>query len=564
MDKAQQTYEDKLYEITNLSNEHIEEQTGQLLQTQQEYLDALAEIHQKAAEGQYKTTEDYQKALDECTAYYVGKMNYHGGEIDKATMNNAIIYKSDYSNYAGYVGDKLTESQKLVNQTDAQILENQKLMTVLTVEKQAALDEVHLAFARGLIENEAEYTAKIDKIEKDYDSRLDAQQGKIDKLIKDRDDLYAKDYGSYSDAAIKKEAAEKSFVTNIKDKWLPQLEDTQSTGQGYVESFADAIAGPGGYLESVKNEYTKLSTNIDSNMTSAGTSTKDFAADVKKDLLTNENSVKKSIDKTSTEVDKLITKLTGKNGLTKTAEGLHTWALDVNSDIGILIKKYKDLQKAVQNAQTALRDQSEQELDEEPDRPTTPQSSSEGNKNEGDGVAKVGDEVTYVSGLYYYDSVGTAPAGSRGQGKKATITQIKSGAPYPIHLYSTDSAYGWVKKSQISGYDTGGYTGNWGSEGKLAMLHEKELILNKSDTENMLKIIEMVRDLSAALDSQAYYSSLAQLKASQLNSMQNHLENFEQTVTIHAEFPAASSAAEIEAALSNLVNNASQYANRKY
>ena len=46
--------------------------------------------------------------------------------------------------------------------------------------------------------------------------------------------------------------------------------------------------------------------------------------------------------------------------------------------------------------------------------------------------------------------------------------------------------------------------------------------------------------------------------------MQNHLENFEQTVTIHAEFPAASSAAEIEAALSNLVNNASQYANRKY
>jgi hypothetical protein len=78
-------------------------------------------------------------------------------------------------------------------------------------------------------------------------------------------------------------------------------------------------------------------------MTSAGTSTKNFAADVKKDLLIGEDSVKRSINKTSTEVDDLITKLTGKNGLTKTAEGLHTWALDVNSDIGILIKKYKDL-----------------------------------------------------------------------------------------------------------------------------------------------------------------------------------------------------------------------------
>ena len=31
-------------------------------------------------------------------------------------------------------------------------------------------------------------------------------------------------------------------------------------------------------------------------------------------------------------------------------------------------------------------------------------------------------------------------------------------------------------------YDTGGYTGKWGPEGKLATLHEKELVLNKQDT----------------------------------------------------------------------------------
>ena len=562
MAQAQQTYEDKLYELTNLSNEYIEEQTGQLIQTQQEYLNALAEIHQKAAEGQYKTTEDYQKALDECTAYYVGKMNYHGGEIDKATMNNAIIYKSDYSNYERYVGDKLTESQKLVNKTDAQILENQKLMTVLTVEKQAALDEVHLAFARGLIKNETEYTKQIDKIEKDYSSRLDIQQGKIDGLIKDRDDMYAKDYGSYSDAAIKKEAAEKNFVTNIKDKWLPQLEDTQSTGQGYVKSFTDAIAGPGGYLESVKNEYNKLNTNIDSNMTSAGTSTKNFAADVKKDLLIGEDSVKRSINNTSTEVDKLIKKLTGENGLTKTAEGLHTWALDVNSDIGILIKNYKDLQKAVQNAQTALRDQSEQELDEGDGNDGTPP--TDPTPPEVKPIIKGAKVKASKNALIYdYQADTTGETQYFKSDPKYVVLQVQ-GNRVQVRHHSKTKVAGWFNISDLKAYDTGGYTGRWGSEGKLAMLHEKELILNKSDTENMLKIIEMVRDLSAALDSQAYYSSLAQLKASQLNAMQNHLENFEQTVTIHAEFPAASSAAEIEAALSNLVNNASQYANRKY
>ena len=30
----------------------------------------------------------------------------------------------------------------------------------------------------------------------------------------------------------------------------------------------------------------------------------------------------------------------------------------------------------------------------------------------------------------------------------------------------------------IAGYATGGYTGDWGPEGKLAVLHEKELVLN--------------------------------------------------------------------------------------
>ena len=39
-------------------------------------------------------------------------------------------------------------------------------------------------------------------------------------------------------------------------------------------------------------------------------------------------------------------------------------------------------------------------------------------------------------------------------------------------------------------YDTGGYTGNWNSsDGRLAVLHEKELVLNKNDTANMLKIV---------------------------------------------------------------------------
>ena len=51
-----------------------------------------------------------------------------------------------------------------------------------------------------------------------------------------------------------------------------------------------------------------------------------------------------------------------------------------------------------------------------------------------------------------------------------------------------NSDYGYIldKALKIAGYDTGGYTGSWGTAGKLALLHEKELVLNKEDTKNLL------------------------------------------------------------------------------
>ncbi|HEY8888950.1 MAG TPA: phage tail tape measure protein, partial [Clostridium sp.] len=50
---------------------------------------------------------------------------------------------------------------------------------------------------------------------------------------------------------------------------------------------------------------------------------------------------------------------------------------------------------------------------------------------------------------------------------------------------------GWASSNYISKFDTGGqYTGSF-SGGKLAMLHEKELVLNKIDTSNLLKAINI-------------------------------------------------------------------------
>jgi hypothetical protein len=46
----------------------------------------------------------------------------------------------------------------------------------------------------------------------------------------------------------------------------------------------------------------------------------------------------------------------------------------------------------------------------------------------------------------------------------------------------------------IASLDSGGLLSGWGSQGKLAMLHEKEIVLNKNDTSNFLKAINFTRD----------------------------------------------------------------------
>ena len=114
----------------------------------------------------------------------------------------------------------------------------------------------------------------------------------------------------------------------------------------------------------------------------------------------------------------------------------------------------------------------------------------------------------------------------------------------------------------LASYNTGGYTGIWGAMGKLAVLHEKELVLNKEDTENILQSVQMVRQLSDWISGRAnamQYNNI--LSAFGLPGNGNNV--LEQMVTIHAEFPNANNRAEIEAAFDNLVNRAAQYAHRQ-
>ena len=115
-------------------------------------------------------------------------------------------------------------------------------------------------------------------------------------------------------------------------------------------------------------------------------------------------------------------------------------------------------------------------------------------------------------------------------------------------------------------YDTGGYTGSWGKEGKIAMLHEKELVLNKTDTKNMLDTVNIVRQLGSSLSTikdtfGAKLTKYSDTMNNNVNSMvidKTSTQKLDQNVKIEANFPNVKNANEIETAFNNLVNLASQ------
>ena len=134
----------------------------------------------------------------------------------------------------------------------------------------------------------------------------------------------------------------------------------------------------------------------------------------------------------------------------------------------------------------------------------------------------------------------------------------------------------YKKKYNITGLKTGGYTGDWsGEKGKLAILHQKELVLNESDTSNILSAVKSIREIvgnginsvkfdgiadaivkmsamQASMLSQISQSTLGAL-ASTINNNNSEVQNYK-NMTINADFSGVRSADAIYQALRELEN----------
>ena len=126
-------------------------------------------------------------------------------------------------------------------------------------------------------------------------------------------------------------------------------------------------------------------------------------------------------------------------------------------------------------------------------------------------------------------------------------------------------------RSQLKHYDTGGYTGDWGSDGRLAVLHQKELVLNQEDTKNMLAAVQSIRELAPSMiaEMRARISGAAAASQSLFGARYSGMRpafdrkatELAQSVQINADFPGVRDAVEIKEALESLVQTSAQRIN---
>ena len=330
-----------------------------------------------------------------------------------------------------------------------------------------------------------------------------------------------------------------------------------------VQQMIDKIAGEGGFAGVCKDAFEELDKATEDYM--AGLEELQNSADV------SFEEVKEGIDEVIIDTETLLENNDELiDSYNKELEAIQS----VIGQLDDLISKYDDARIAAEEATRAAYEYWQQEQNKNADVDPNLDKGAQGNNENNPAPASntpsvtpastpesskpslsVGSYIDVKSGTRWYaNSYGGGSSGMARGGKIAYINANGS------HAYNI-GGLGWIKKTDIVGYDTGGYTGDWNSgDGRLAMLHKKELVLNAHDTDNMLNAITILRDLTANLGA-SLINKMAAITSGNIGAIGQGVPGagLEQSVVINAEFPNATSAREIEDAINNLVNRASQH-----
>lgn len=501
VEKAEQNYEDKLYAMQQANGEYINSLSDQILALEEQYAEKLAEIRLDNTMSE----EERNAAIERLNAYFAEQMEYLTNEGQKAVDNNARLFEEEWTTYH--------------NWTDA--------------------------------------------FGNDVQARINNQH---------------------------------DFMTQFGDTILGTY-----TGYGNFDELNAAMVQIAEEA-SVKmaEAYGALQAQVATAMEAAGIDVAHFGEVV-------HDTVNDQIVPSAQAAEDAVVKM-GKAAIDEfnnLADGVSAWQIKYTTEMQKIIQKNEQLAASVNNlaavyanliaqmyavANTPVPKFSNGAADQYANTGAGGQSASGGDPNSDDpGDNEIGaDSAHWKSDHHYHWRVRTYKSGrtekiDKGRHKWYLCDPIVIDSHH--HSPTTfESAYCAVCGKKISinpwhqyasvdgqeviipGYDTGGYTGNWNSsQGKLAMLHEKELVLNKEDTKNILGTVELVRKLSQKIDLNAQTARYAFNYHPIINNpkLTDRELQVNQTVSITAEFPNAQNRTEIEEAFTTLINQASQFANQK-
>ena len=552
------TNEERIYELNKMSrqiNQQISKDANIL--TQQKLL-GVQKIINELQEDNAKLT-DYQ--LSKLQKIYDLRLAEIALEEAQNNKTQARLVRNSQGNW-NYI---FTANQNQLDQA-AQQLEDAKYAYYSNAKEQTN------NISKEILENEKALTEALSNVKRaDYKTEAEYKTA-LDKITK-----YYLDKDKYLRASLKE--ALNDVGMNYKDSVLGQLEGYKTLEDGHT----NLVTSTQKAVEEMVKHFTNFEKEVDDTMAQAGSSYKGFTSELSTSLENIDNWSETARTKISEEcglmveaLDKVITKIKelSKSGILsdnnsetnnkiKTEsdkideslkEGIYHKGTDYTAAAIKLYETYGDTVKdVIQKVVNPLRNQK------------------------------------ILSGKYK-DEVGTAIEFSGEEFWKQVISQSSVAGTKKFNgkltdlLDSSDSATNKAMENileeiafiastsldtdKLSGFDTGGYTGDWNSsEGRLAMLHEKEIVLNKADTKNLLSAVEVLHGMSSSIAGKILGNAGAQMTGlsraittAAISSMPTLLQ---QEVHIDASFPGVTSAQEIENALNNIINDVAQYAEIK-
>ena len=414
--------------------------------------------------------------------------------------------------------------------------------------------------------------------EEEYNRQKEAIQGYYFERLAQNSELYA--IATEEDATVSQEA------------WSTSLEIMDKDASDLVEAVDD-------YLSNAETAFNEYQTGINKVVKETGVDLDTLASNVK-DIADESDNLKKKVK------DEVIPEL--QNELDKVSEVTGNYALH-REELQLVIEKYEGLITKIGTAITEMG-----KLDEACDNVKTSaeqaaaavgnvriigayDGSGDGGSSGGDGGSGGGDDgsgggdqeniintgfivknrypmkdgtfIVYTSGGVYTKENNIKELGKDSNNytrydykdRNKVYTKIERDGGLDFRGMPSYILKDKIMRSEA--FDTGGYTGEWGPEGKLAWLHQKELVLNATQTEDLLMTMELLDSIIKQIDMMTMNNKISQMHTA-MNQAVNAMyrEQVAQEIHIEANFPNATDRNEIYQAFEMLANDTSQFINR--